>query len=65
VKAGSARIVIEVDPDLKRQLYSALAIESSTLKEWFVRAAQQYIADRRQPRLPEITTNNRDDRKRR
>jgi hypothetical protein len=65
VKAGSARIVIEVDPDLKRQLYSALAIENSTLKEWFVRAAELYIADRRQPRLPELTSKNREGRKRR
>jgi hypothetical protein len=64
VKAGSARIVIEVDPDLKRQLYSALAIENSTLKEWFVGAAQQYIAERRQPRLPN-TNRNRNGPKRR
>jgi hypothetical protein len=59
VKAGSARIVIEVDPDLKRQLYSALAIENSTLKEWFVGAAKQYIAERKQPRLPVTNNQNR------
>ena len=64
MKTGSARIVIEVAPDLKAQLYSALAIENSTLKEWFVAAAMQYIADHKQPRLP-ITTKNRNGSRRR
>ena len=34
-KGESGRIVIEVDPHLKRQLYSALASDGSTLKAWF------------------------------
>lgn len=51
-KGDSGRVVIEVGPDLKRQLYSALAIENSTLKDWFIATAKDYLADRDQPRLP-------------
>lgn len=53
-KGESGRIVVEVNPDLKRRLYSALAIEGSTLKDWFIGAADSYVAEREQPRLPEI-----------
>lgn len=40
---SSGRIVIELEPGLKRQIYSALAKDGMTLKEWFVREAQNYI----------------------
>jgi hypothetical protein len=53
-KGDSGRVVIEVDPDLKRKLYSILAIDNSTLKEWFVRAVKSFIAEHEQPRLPEL-----------
>ena len=43
-KGQSGRIVIEVDPDLKRQLYSALAIDDLTLKDWFIAHAQSFVA---------------------
>jgi hypothetical protein len=63
-KGQSGRVVVEVDPDLKRRLYSALAIENSTLKDWFIDAARQYVAEREQPLLPVITTNNQNRAKR-
>ncbi|PJB73626.1 MAG: hypothetical protein CO093_00250 [Alphaproteobacteria bacterium CG_4_9_14_3_um_filter_47_13] len=44
-KGKSGRIVIEVDPALKRKLYSVLAIESSTLKDWFIQTAEDYIKE--------------------
>ena len=47
----SGRIVIEVDTDLKRDLYAALEREQLTLKEWFVQRASNYVADARQPSL--------------
>ncbi len=59
-KGESGRIVIEVDPDLKRKLYSALAANSSTLKEWFVSAAAHYIADHEQPNLPQLDRSKRE-----
>ena len=42
---NSGRIVIEVEPDAKRLLYSALARDGLTLKEWFLRSANNYLAE--------------------
>lgn len=47
----SGRIVIEVEPSLKRKLYSALAADGSTLKAWFIGNVTTYLSDREQPRL--------------
>ena len=44
----SGRIVIEVDPDLKRRLYAALSLDGTTLKAWFVHQAEQYLASANQ-----------------
>lgn len=44
-KGQSGRVVIEVDPNLKRHIYSALAIKNLTLKEWFVGEATRYVAE--------------------
>jgi hypothetical protein len=44
-KGQSGRIVIEVDPVLKRALYGALAVEDSTLKEWFIAKAEEYVSN--------------------
>lgn len=45
-KGQSGRVVIEVDPALKRALYGALAVEDSTLKEWFVAKAKEYVSNK-------------------
>lgn len=37
----SHRIVIEVDPALKAQIYDALRAQGMTLKEWFLQQAIQ------------------------
>ena len=50
-QGSSGRIVLEVDTQLKRQLYSALASEGSTLKAWFIGVARRYLDEREQPRL--------------
>lgn len=42
-KGESGRIVLEVNPELKRQLYSVLALEQKTLKDWFVKQAGEYV----------------------
>ena len=47
----SGRIVIEVDTDLKRELYVALERDGLTLKQWFIRRASNYVADAVQPSL--------------
>jgi len=51
-KGESGRVVIEVEPIFKRQLYSALAAEGLTLKAWFIEAATAYLHEREQPWLP-------------
>lgn len=48
----SGRIVIEVEPDVKRSLYAALAKDGLTLKDWFLRSAESYLTDASQYRLP-------------
>lgn len=50
-KGNSGRIVIEVPPDLKGRLYRALAMDNSTLKNWFLAAATNYINEHEQPSL--------------
>ena len=44
----SGRIVIEVDPELKRELYSCLSIDQLSLRQWFLESARQYLATRGQ-----------------
>jgi predicted transcriptional regulator len=47
----SGRIVVEVDPDLKRRLHSALALEHQSLKDWFIDRAMEYVRAQLQPNL--------------
>lgn len=54
----SGRIVIEIDPEQKRELYSALALSGITLEDWFIRSAAEYCAERRQLSL--FNLNSRD-----
>ncbi|MCP3677075.1 MAG: hypothetical protein GY721_05655 [Deltaproteobacteria bacterium] len=45
---SSGRIVIEIDPGMKRQLYAALVQHQATMKEWFVKHAQHFIENQSQ-----------------
>ncbi len=47
----SGRIVLEVSPDLKRELYSSLASEGLTLKGWFIHQVNDFLQNRRQLNL--------------
>ena len=55
----SGRIVLEVDPELKRRLYSTLALENKTLKEWFIALAVQHIDTQQQPSLFDSVTQKK------
>ena len=46
-KGESGRIVLEVDPELKKTLYSILAMEQQTLKDWFIDKAQKHINEKK------------------
>jgi hypothetical protein len=50
-RGDSGRIVIEVGPDAKKQLYAALDLAGSTLKDWFVKRAADFCAETTQPSL--------------
>ena len=41
---SSGRIVIEVEPELKRALHHALRLQGTNLKEWFVEQAESLLA---------------------
>jgi len=47
-KGTSGRIVIEIDPDLKQELYAALDKEDLKLKQWFLKNVEIYLRDRSQ-----------------
>jgi hypothetical protein len=40
----SGRIVIEIDPKKKRELYSELARDGQTLKNWFLENVDSYLS---------------------
>lgn len=50
-RGESGRIVVEVEPDLKAELYVALAKEGLTLKAWFIREAETFVGSVQQPGL--------------
>jgi len=51
-KGPSGRIVIDLDPQFKREMHAALAADNLTLKDWFRSQANAYLAERSQPSLP-------------
>jgi len=51
-KGSSGRLVIEIDPDLKQELYQALGDEGLNLKQWFLRNVTDFLDNRTQPELP-------------
>lgn len=51
VQGPSGRVVIVVEPTLKRDLYVELARRGLTLKTWFVGQATRFVETSRQPSL--------------
>ncbi len=51
-KGNSGRLVIEIDPELKQELYQALGDEGLNLKQWFLGNVADYLGNRTQPELP-------------
>lgn len=42
-------MVIDVEPEFKEEVYRALALQGSTLKDWFVTKARRLCEESRQP----------------
>ncbi len=45
----SGRIVVDVEPELKRRIYSALSLSGGTLKDWFIKVAEDLCDEHRKP----------------
>lgn len=50
-RGPSGRLVVEMEPDLKHQLYIALSLDRLTFKDWLVGQVERYISEQRQPAL--------------
>ena len=50
-RGKSGKIVLEIDPILKRNLYLALEKDQQTMKEWFIEKAELYIKEQPQLKL--------------
>lgn len=50
-KRSSGKIVVNIEPDLKRRLYASLSLSGSTLKDWFRKSASAYCAEQKEPLL--------------
>ena len=57
-KGSSGRLVIEIDPNLKQELYQALGDEGLNLKQWFLGNVAEFLGSRTQLELPLF--NNKD-----
>ncbi|MGW8277826.1 hypothetical protein [Xanthomonas axonopodis] len=44
-RGPSGRVVIEIEPLLKKRLYMTLAAQDLTLKDWFINSVEQCIQD--------------------
>ena len=43
-RGESGRVVIDIGPKLKRELYAVLSLSGSTMKDWFKKTAAEYCA---------------------
>jgi hypothetical protein len=48
---ASGRIVLEIDPAMKKEIYAVLERDGRSLKDWFLEAAQAQLLQRQQLRL--------------
>jgi hypothetical protein len=47
-KGNSGRIVIEIEPELKQELYSVLGNEHMNLKQWFLGNVEEFLRNKTQ-----------------
>lgn len=42
-RSSGGRVVVEVDPELKKRLYAALSLDGTTLKDWLIQEVERYL----------------------
>lgn len=47
----SGRMVVEMEPQLKKRLYASLAVDGLTFKQWLIWQTERYLSERDQPLL--------------
>lgn len=47
-RGASGRIVIEIDPEIKQELYDQLEKENSNLKAWFLEHVDHFLKGKQQ-----------------
>lgn len=50
-RGNSGRIVLEIEPSIKKELYDAIDKDGLTLRKWFLIEANRYLQERLQLRL--------------
>jgi len=55
---SSGRVVLEIEPELKKELYSALAMDGMNMKQWFLKQVSEYMENREQLQL-EFNSNRK------
>jgi len=50
-RGSSGRIVLEIEPSVKKNLYDALDRERVTLKDWFLQQINRYFEEKNQLQL--------------
>ena len=55
----SGRVVLEIDPEFKREFYATLTRDGMNLKQWFLGDARRYLEERNQPSLFHQDRGNR------
>ncbi len=55
-KGSSARIVLEINLELKQELYHALGEEGINMNQWFLGNIGQHLEERAQPSFPFISS---------
>ena len=48
-RGPSGRVIVEVEPALKRALHARLVVDGRSLKDWFLECAESYLDPARRP----------------
>ncbi|GEA13627.1 hypothetical protein KUL49_40020 [Alteromonas sp. KUL49] len=52
----SGRLVIEIDPELKQEIYTKLKSNGMTLKEWFLLQSKELLNDNKKNKDNEVNS---------